>query len=72
MSHLESFLNPPLQASSSQLKGSAQDVRLIQDMLKKNGVKMSAIEIRELIRTNGLAADEKVIKSYVRQLRQGF
>lgn len=47
-------------------------VKAIQDMLKKNGVKMSAIEIRELMRTGGLSADESRIKAYVRQLRQGF
>ena len=47
-------------------------VKTIQDMLKKNGVKMSAIEIRELMKTNGLSPDESKIKSYVRQLRQGF
>jgi uncharacterized protein YneF (UPF0154 family) len=48
------------------------NVKAIQDLLKKNGVKMSAIEIRELMRTGGLTPDENRIKAYVRQLRQGF
>ena len=47
-------------------------VKIIQDMLKKNGVKMSAIEIRELMKTSGLTADEQKVKIYVRQLRHGF
>lgn len=47
-------------------------VKAIQEMLKKHGVKMSAIEIRELMKTNGLSADEKVIKAYVDQLRRGY
>lgn len=46
-------------------------IRFIQLLLKENGVKMSAIEIRELMRTGSLKADEKVIKSYVEQLRHG-
>ena len=54
------------------LKKFDASVKTIQDMLKKNGVKMSAIEIRELMKTSGLSADENKIKSYVRQLRQGF
>lgn len=49
-----------------------QHVKAIQEMLKKNGVKMSAIEIRELMRTNGLSADENKIKAYVRMLRKGY
>lgn len=49
-----------------------KNVKAIQDILKKNGVKMSAIEIRELMKTNGLSADEDKIKNYVRQLRRGY
>ena len=47
-------------------------VKMIQDMLKKHGVKMSAIEIRELMKTNGLSANENKIKAYVDKLRKGF
>ncbi len=54
------------------LKKSDDTVKFIQDALKKNGVKMSAIEIRELMRTTRLSADEQSINSYVRQLRRGF
>lgn len=54
------------------LRKSDATVKMIQSMLRANGVKMSAIEIRELMRTTGLTADETRIKSYVRQLRQGF
>ena len=49
-----------------------KNVKAIQDLLKKNGVKMSAIEIRELMKTNGLSPDEEKIKAYVRQLRRGY
>ena len=49
-----------------------KNVKAIQDMLKKNGVKMSAIEIRELMKTTGLSANEDKIKAYVRQLRRGY
>lgn len=54
------------------LRKSDATVKTIQTMLRASGVKMSAIEIRELMRTAGLTADETRIKSYVRQLRQGF
>lgn len=49
-----------------------RNVKAIQDILKKHGVKMSAIEIRELMKTSGLSPDEEKIKSFVRQLRRGF
>lgn len=49
-----------------------KNVKAIQDILKKNGVKMSAIEIRELMKTSGLTADEDKIKLFVRQLRRGY
>jgi hypothetical protein len=49
-----------------------KNVKAIQDMLKKNGVKMSAIEIRELMKTTGLSANEDKIKAYVQQLRRGY
>lgn len=54
------------------LRRSDATVKTIQTMLRASGVKMSAIEIRELMRTTGLTADEARIKAYVRQLRQGF
>lgn len=54
------------------LRKSDATVKTIQVMLRANGVKMSAIEIRELMRTTGLTADETRIKAYVRQLRRGF
>lgn len=46
-------------------------IKVIQDILKKNGVKMSAIEVRELMRVGSLRADEKAVKNYVKQLRHG-
>ncbi len=49
-----------------------KNVKAIQDILKKNGVKMSAIEIRELMKTSGLTPDEEKIKLFVRQLRKGY
>lgn len=61
-----------LRSRGFKVKKYDKNVKTIQDMLKKNGVKMSAIEIRELMKTNGLSADEEKILSYVRQLRRGF
>lgn len=52
-------------------KRSDKTVTAIQEVLKKNGIKMSAIEIRELMRANILSLDENKIQSYVRKLRQG-
>lgn len=52
-------------------KRSDKTVTAIQEVLKKNGIKMSAIEIRELMRSNILSLDENKILSYVRKLRQG-
>lgn len=46
-------------------------IKFIQGLLKKNGVKMSAIEVRELMRTGSIKPDEKVIISYVNKLRHG-
>ena len=46
-------------------------IKLIQNLLKLNGVKMSAIEVRELLRSGSIKADEKIIKNYVNQLRHG-
>jgi hypothetical protein len=46
-------------------------IKTIQDLLKKNGVKMSAIEVRELMRISRLSTDEQQIKTYVNQLRKG-
>ena len=54
------------------MKKHNKTVKAIQDILKKNGVKMSAIEVRELMRTSGLSADEKKIKEYVDMLRKGY
>jgi transposase len=53
------------------IKRQSLTVKRIQDLLKKYGVKMSAIEIRELMRTIGLTDDETFIKSYVKKLRHG-
>jgi uncharacterized protein YneF (UPF0154 family) len=54
------------------LKKYDKNVKAIQDLLKKNGVKMSAIEIRELMKTSGLTPDEEKIRLFVRQLRKGY
>lgn len=67
--------NPPPSGPATAIGASKKpdsNVKAIQDLLKKNGVKMSAIEIRELMRTGGLTPDESRIKAYVRQLRQGY
>lgn len=52
-------------------KRSDKTVTAIQEVLKQNGIKMSAIEIRELMRANILSLDEDKIQVYVRKLRQG-
>jgi hypothetical protein len=62
---MNTFMNLP------RAKRSDKTVTQIQETLKKNGIKMSAIEIRELMRANILSPDESKIMEYVRKLRTG-
>ena len=58
-------------SSPPRMKKFDHTIKLIQNLLKLNGVKMSAIEVRELLRSGSIKADEKIIKNYVNQLRHG-